>query len=585
MATWAHHKEFADFEKLRKNIQGGGIWIHRPLIIHERSTDGKKCGCGCDSRIAVEVERRELADVLIDPATGVRRVRQRVKPEHLAVWDELAAGARKIYLPHRVSRGQLAAMECEAKILACFGGVRGGKTQHIAECVVTELVLEGGYQTEVWWVAPTLPKTTLGLKKLVLGESVGRGKLKRFSPPILPPELVAYFPTSTRSERLYVELIDGSRVHFKYASDDGGSLKGDSPNLIVMDEGCEVRNRSAYQQCVERLMESGGQLLISTTPKAGHYFKADIYDKGVRVEDAQPGDEIAWTHLVAWDNPWVATKEIERTIKTFGDDKQRIRREVYGEWVGSGPLLWRHFAEADHVITSADYRVPADIGLVDVTPDAVRHFFLGQVVDRYLGQDFNLHPMSAVELQVATHPDDPDQLPIVIVPDEVVKKVGTIYEFIDELKRRGYAGAGVSCDASGAQFNSHRLAHGIKDKNSTQALELQRKGFPCQPCHVSDAGNAVNPGQLERVSVLHRLQMERIDLPDGSQYPRFLIHERAAKTKIALMVQESDSRGNPVKESNTVSDRVSGPADGLGYGTYAIADFLFPDSASGAILQ
>lgn len=585
MATWAHHKEFGDFEKLRHAIEDGGLWIHRPLIIHERNTTGKKCGCGCDSVYAIEVERRELADVLIDPATGIRRVRQRVKPEHLAEWDRLASEARKVFLPHRVSRAQLAALECNAKILAAFGGVRGGKSHHLGEVITTEIVLNGGFQTQFWWVAPTLSKTQIGLNKLAIGDTIGKGKQKRFVKPLLPPELIRYVPKSTKSDNLFVELIDGSKIFFKYASDDGGNLKGESPSFIGMDEGCEIKHRSNYQQCVERLMESGGQLLISTTPKAGHYLKEDVYDRGVKVENWTEGDEIAWTHLTAFDNPWVSEANIERTIKTFGDDEQRIRREVYGEWVGSGPLLWTHFRESEHVIQDVNYRRPEDLGLVDITQDAISHFFLGQRPSRYLGQDFNLHPMSSVEIQVAYHPADPSRTPIVIVPDEIVKKVGTIYEHMDELKRRGYAGAGVSCDATGAQFNSYRLNHGIKDKNSTQALEMQRRGFMCQPCRIGSSGDPSNPSQLERVGVLHRLQMERIELPDGTLFPRFLTHQRAVKLLVALRVQESDDRGNPAKESNTVSDRVSGPPDGLGYGVYPLESFLFPDSGRGVRLE
>ncbi len=585
MATWAHHKENADLEKLRKNIQGGPVWVHRPLIIHERNTTGKKCGCGCNSLYAIEVERRELADVLIDPATGVRRTRQKVKPEHLATWDRLAKDARKIYLPHRVSRAQLAALDCKAKILACFGGVRGGKTHHLGEVILTEILLNGGFQAQFWWVAPTLPKTQIGLNKLALGDTIGKGKAKRFVKPLLPPELISYVPKSTRSDNLFIELIDGSKIFFKYASDDGGNLKGESPSFIGMDEGCEVRHRSNYQQCVERLMEGGGQLLISTTPKAGHYLKEDVYDKGVQVDQWKEGDEIAWCHLVAWDNPWVSEDDIRRTIKTFKDDPQRIKREVEGQWVGSGPLLWRHFDEMVHLVNDDDCWGPKDLGLVDITTDTIQNFFLGQRPRRFLGQDFNLHPMCAVELRVAYHPADPKKTPILVIPDEVVRKVGTIFEHMETLKARGYSNAGISCDATGAQFNPYRLNHGVRDMNSHQAKEMNNEGFICQPCRIGSSGKPSNPGQAEKVNPLHKLMRERIELPDGSKYPRFLIHKRAAKTLISLRVQEADSRGNPLKEPNTVSDRISGPTDAVCYGVFPIEHALFPDEKSGVYLE
>ena len=478
-------------------------------------------------------------------------------------------------------------MECDAKVVAIFGGVRGGKTSFIADTILSAALMYGGEGAQVWWVAPTQDKTNIGLNKLAHGEVTGKGKMRQESKPLIPEILLRYVPKSPKSDNNYIELIDGTKIWFKYASKDGGNLKGEAPVLAVLDEGCEVDHETNYGELNRRLAQGDGQLLIATTPVAGHWLKGSVYDIGVEVKDWKPGDLIAWTHITAFDNPWFhipfIQKEIDRCMKKGG--QQEVDREIYGKWVGLGAALWTHFREEDHIIQDVNYRRPADLGLIDVTQDAIAHFFLGQRPARYLGMDFNLHPMSAVEIQVAYHPADPKRTPIVIIPDEVVKKVGTIYEHMDELTLRGYAGAGVSCDATGAQFNSYRLSHGIKDKNSTQALEMQRRGFLCQPCRIGQSGTPSNPGQLERVGIVHRLHMERIELPDGTRFPRFLIHQRAAKSLIALRVQESDDRGNPAKESNTVSDRISGPADGFGYGIYPLESFLFPDSGRGVRLE
>jgi hypothetical protein len=261
--------------------------------------------------------------------------------------------------------------------------------------------------------------------------------------------------------------------------------------------------------------------------------------------------------------------------------EQEVRREIYGEWVSSGPRMWVHFDEADHVIVDPNYRRPEDLGLVDITKQFCREFYLEQDVDRHLGQDFNLDPMCSVEIQFAYHPRDPKKTPIAIVPDEVVSKVSTIYEHMDRLDQRGYARAGISCDATGAQFNSYRLSHGIKDKNSTQALEMRRRGFLCQPCSISDSGNPANPSQLEKLSPLHRLQMERIELDDGTLFPRYLIHARATSTVVTMKTQERDSRGNPAKEPGDAQDRISGRSDALCYGLYPFRGLLFPDVGAG----
>jgi hypothetical protein len=330
-------------------------------------------------------------------------------------------------------------------------------------------------------------------------------------------------------------------------------------------------------------MEADGRLLISTTPVAGHFLKEEVYDHGIDIEKWTT-EKIAWTHITCFENPWVSERMIRDTIEAI-NDPQRVRREIYGEWVGSGPLLWRHFDEGAHVHIGPNYRLPRDLGLTDITQEACEFFYLGQRVSRHLGQDFNLHPMCSIEIQVATHPRDPKKTPIVIIPDEVVGKVGTIYEHMENLKRRGYAGAGVSCDATGAQFNSYRLNHGIKDKTSTQALEMRRHGFLCQPCRISAGGNPANPSQLEKLAPLHRLLMERIELDDGTLFPRVLIHQRAQKLLISLRTQESDSRGNPAKEPGDAQDRISGPIDALCYGLFPLVPTLFPDDGHGVRLE
>ena len=74
----------------------------------------------------------------------------------------------------------------------------------------------------------------------------------------------------------------------------------------------------------------------------------------------------------------------------------------------------------------------------------------------------------------------------------------------------------------------------------------------------------------DRQNVIHKLMNEFIQLPGGETFPRFLIHERAKKTLISIRVQESDDRGNPIKESGTETDRLSSPTDAMGYAAWPV---------------
>lgn len=556
-------REQRDLEKLHEAAKRKLVWVHRPLLIHERASEGnkKRCKC-CNSRLAQIVETRQHIDVLINPITGTRRVLALVQDK--AGFERLTARAKKIYMPRRVSRKQLAAMECDAPILGVFGGVRGGKSEFLKDTIGDQALLHGGKGTQVWWMAPTLEKTEIGLRKLVHGESVGKGLTKRFAAPLFPPEIVRYVPSTPKSDNKFIELIDGTRICFKYGSRKGGNLKGDAPVFVGIDEGCEIDNRENYQQALDRLLEADGRLLISTTPVAGHWLKDEVYLPGCHV-DAYDGRTHAWTHITAYDNPWVSKQAIDNEIAKL-NDPQRVRREIMGEWIGAGPLLWAEFKEDIHIATFDGYRVE-DWGLVNVTHRAMDGYFRGNTTKHYGGMDFDINPMSFAACQVACprgmDPDDRANW-IFVQYDEVVEDKQTIHSFCDELTRRGFHGTQIVTDPSGAHFNPYRLAHGVA-YNSTHCKELTRAGFPAKSCHFGTGGKPFAPPVLDRLNVAHKLMRDTITAPDGTVWPRFLIHERCKRTIDSIRTQESREDGTPVKETGTETDRISGPTDAMNY--------------------
>lgn len=575
-------REKRDLDRLYEAAQNKLVWIHRPLLIHDRAEPGnkKRCPC-CRSRLAKIAETRQHIDVLINPITGARKVLSAVQDR--AAFERLAKRAVRVYMPRRVSHKQLAAMECSAPILGIFGGVRGGKSEFLKDTIGDEALIHGGKGVQVWWVAPTLEKTEIGLRKLVHGESVGKGHTKRFAPPLFPPEVVRYIPPSPKSDNKFIELIDGTRICFKYGSRKGGNLKGEPPVFVGMDEGCEIEKRENYQQALDRLLEADGRLLISTTPVAGHWLKEEVYDPGCHVNDYD-GRTHAWTHITAYDNPWVSKQAIDNEIKKL-NDPQRVRREIMGEWVGSGPLLWAHFDEAKHVV---EFEGPArDWGLVDVTAEATKHFLLGATNSRYGGMDFDINPMSFAAITIACPPSfvsyyedaygrrvvdmtktDPTKF-IFIQWDELVERCPTVHALCDRLNERGFNGTAIACDPSGAQYTPYRMSHGV-DVSSTHTKELTSKGFPAKACHISDNGNPKQPPVLDRCNVAHKLMREMVTDAEGKQWPRFMIHRRCKKTIDSLRTQESDEYGKPIKEPGTESDRLSGPTDAMTYGMWPV---------------
>jgi hypothetical protein len=308
-------------------------------------------------------------------------------------------------------------------------------------------------------------------------------------------------------------------------------------------------------------------------------------------------DVIAITST-AYDNPWQDPKEIDRRVRAGGGpDNPKVRREVFGEWVGEGPVMWPDFftspkverhKEKEHRIChliTGPWRDVAGWGLVNVTSIAMSHFFDGSVKE-WGGQDFNVWPMSLTVLQVGCPAGLPQQDPknwVLVAIDEYTKR-DNIHGFAKFLVERAglyrklepghFAGMKISCDPSGAQRNPND-AFGVS-KGSTLSKTMEGYGFDCRPCHHNKNGRPQQPGKIDQVSLIHALLQGRVVAPGGEVYPQLLVHaDRCRNLAHSLTTQESTATGIPLKESGTATDRLSGPTDSLIYGAWpAFAEHL-----------
>src|SRR5690606_10240831 len=97
-----------------------------------------------------------------------------------------------------------------------------------------------------------------------------------------------------------------------------------------------------------RLLDSGGQLLVATTPIKGHWLKEDVYDAGKPYDEIGPDDEIVRLDFRIERNPWISRKEHKRTEKVLADEATAAR-EFGGLWVGKGKTLWGHYDPVRHL--------------------------------------------------------------------------------------------------------------------------------------------------------------------------------------------------------------------------------------------
>ena len=231
--------------------------VRRPIHIYER-VEGK----------AKLVEERAHLDVLIDRIDGTRSVLQRLDdPEKVARWHELAEhpDTRRLDVPLTCTRAALpVVLDWESKHIHVGGGNQSGKSHIGAHWLFDRILARRGLYL---WLAPTLEKTQVGVERLTRDTD--------FAAAVIPPELILSAPATARSGDQAIRLIDGTVVSLRYCSRRGGNLKGlTGVRACVLDEGTEVQHEMNFDISTNRLLMAGGQMLIPTTPVAGHWLQA-----------------------------------------------------------------------------------------------------------------------------------------------------------------------------------------------------------------------------------------------------------------------------------------------------------------------
>ncbi len=580
MPTYDTWKEAQNLEKVLEHSQKARLLhIQRPVLLHDRKSQvGHRCPC-CGSDEAAIIRKIPHIEVLIDVWKGDRTVRTR---NNAARFDDLAngPGVEKVYMPFRVSVTQWKFVRdmrhCIRrgkfrKVTALFGGNRSGKTT-IADGIEVDLILlKGGPGKQFWNVAPTQQKAMISVRKLCEGEADAVTL-----PPLLHPTLVRDYPrTEQQIHYKPISLIDGTKVFCKHAHGNGDNLKGDPAQGIFVDEGCSIRDIANWHVMLNRTMGTKGCLFVSTTPTAGHWLKDEVHTPGVSLEDATDADLIISDRLSCFDNPWYSQEQISDTIEALGDPRL-IAREVHGEWVPMGNILWEHW-DARKMATKG-WRSCEDLGYRNITPELAAKFFKGHAgnLKSVGGLDYNRFPMSFMECQIGVHedcetPHDPKNWHVFVL-NEVVENGGTqnLCQILNDgtaakllgLKPEHFQGFPIAADATGSLDNVPS-GHGVNTSTSSSlASYMKLQGFDVKPCNRSLAkGRPENPGVLDRLQLLHTLMFEGRLHVSGDRCKK-LIHTFEA--------QEAKPDGKPDKGSGDKQDKLSGPSDALTYLCWAM---------------
>lgn len=579
------------------------IRVVAEVLLHDRveQAPGPACPC-CGSVDAEIVERRPLADIVIDTYTGDRMVSQDMSEE---TWSDVCAVARRIDLPLRMSPTQARLVLDESpRSLFASGSNRSAKTTAGLLWVAVQWLRRGRAEARIWLVAPTTELAYRLLEKLFRGTAT--------SPPILPAELIASGPSSHRASDLRTRLVDGTVLDLRGFSGDPGAqrLKSDSIVAALVDEASHLPGSPSLVALDGRTLEARGRLFLASTPMPRSFLReavvepAQVFerlpaDDPRRASGEHPGAPWLYVELPLEANPWVPLAEIRRKLAALNPDDPAVARDFYGKWTaGSGPL-WRDFSVTRHVLVheARDFidlspRVRAEHGAaghVDITARAVRlvcgtpspHFRGMRASNtRYLlGQDVNCHPLSTVALQVSA-PEGAQtdrDLWTYWIFECVQTYQGSSYAHAEKLAATRFGrmldpgaaaspfrGCGLICDATA--LSRDPTAHRFGGDPMGLAEVFGRAGFDVRgPLYTPTPDKGMrtrNPNRKDSHLLVHRL------LREG----RLHVAQRCEALIESFLEQEDSGDGvEPRTESATRSDRLASPMDALRYPLWAIA--------------
>lgn len=268
------------------------------------------------------------------------------------------------------------------KVMVC--GRRFGKTQGLKAEIIKEAFTKP--KSVIWYVAPTYKQA----KRLMWSE------LKQ----IIPPGFIKY-----KSEvDLILELKNGSMISL-FGVDKPDGLRGSGVNLLCMDEYQDFKPQIFEKVLYPTLTDRRGRVVVAGTPKS-YNLLYDLYMRGFDTEWQKHGWK-SWQFVTA-DNPFIPRDEIEAARRNL--DPKSFEQEYLASFENMEGKVYYAFERKIHAkdFLAFNPRLPI-----------------------WIGQDFNINPMSTVILQPQTNGQ-------IWVVDEINLKNASTHEVAEELEKRFY---------------------------------------------------------------------------------------------------------------------------------------------------
>lgn len=332
---------------------------------------------------------------------------------------------------------QMEVFRTKSRFKVVVAGRRWGKSQLAKTSIVKYARIA---KRLIWYVAPSY----------------------RMAKQIMWPELMGALPRrwikKINETVMSVTLVNGTRIELKGA-DNPDSLRGVGIHYLVMDEVQDIDPNAWKEVLRPTLASTGGHALFIGTPKA-YNFLYDLYMLGQKEENRRYGKWVSW-QFPTITSPFIPPEEIEAARCDM--DEKSFNQEFNASFESMSGRVYHAFDRNVHVKPLA------------FNPE----------LPIWVGQDFNLDPMSSVILQ-------PQENGEVWAVDEVVLHSSNTEEVCDELERRYYRwqrNVIIFPDPAGS-YRQHARGESdvqiFKDRKFTR-LRYRKKHPP-----VADRVNSVN---------------------------------------------------------------------------------------------
>lgn len=340
---------------------------------------------------------------------------------------------------HRLSLHpkQFEVFSTPSRFKVVVAGRRWGKTQLAKAAIIHMAQIK---RRLIWYVAPTY----------------------RMAKQIMWNDLLEAIPKKwirkVNATTLSITLINRTRIELKGA-DKPDSLRGVGLHYLVLDEFQDMRPEVWTQVLRPTLTSTGGHALFIGTPKQFNHLY-EVWELGQKEELKKRGKWCSW-QFPTITSPFIPEDEIEQARADM--DEKSFRQEFEASFETMAGRVYYSFNRREHV---GDYQ-------------------FNPALPVWIGQDFNIDPMSSVIMQPQPNGE-------IWVVGEIYLNSSNTEEVCDEIERRLWRfkrNITVYPDPAGA---SRQHARGETDLDIFREKGFKRLKYRKKHPAVADRINAVN---------------------------------------------------------------------------------------------